>query len=101
MRVNILCVGICAVLNMFFVGAAPADAALHIFRGTFVSYKSGTLTTMDKNGQKESFSVSKSTLVMSRDGDNNQLERVRPGTKLSIMMDGSSARTVTILEVPK
>lgn len=79
---------------------AGFSADQRAFYGFLVSYKGNTLTVEDREGRSERFDVTRDTLVTSQEGT-AKLERVLPGTRLSVTAKGDRAVIVTIKEVPK
>lgn len=101
MRIRIAIGTLLLALGIMVAGVHTAAAESAAFQGIFVSFRLGYLTVMDPSGDKESYRVTKDTQIMSRDGANIALERIRPGTRLSLTLKGSAAHSVIILEVPK
>lgn len=82
-------------------GPFCAVAAPPVFYGVLVSYGSDVLTLMDKQGNKESYAVTRETLLNTSDGALVRLERLKRGTRLSVTAQSGRAVQISIREVPK
>ncbi|MBT0665625.1 hypothetical protein KI809_15050 [Geobacter pelophilus] len=87
-------------LSIPLFSAISSAADQSVFYGILVSFKGNTLTVMDQKGTTERFDVNKNTLVSSREGT-ARLEKLLPGTRLSVTAKGDRAVMITIKEVPK